>query len=410
MLNKKITVLAIFLVSLLSISVVCATDSEDITGDENNLDASDSSVFIEEVNATVGLETPLVAKVTSDNSTVNDGIVTFYDNDSEIGNSSVASGIASLSFVPQSAGLHTIKAIFTSDKYLSSNFTRILNVSKANVEISIDQIPPTYSNEYTIISVSIFSNSKPINEGSLDYYVNGRYIGTGYIYNGMQRMIYRPDSTGACNLEVIFEGTDNYWESSENTTFSVIEKTNITASNVTTVYNGGKYLVATLSDASGNPINNTTLTIKINGNLKSFKTDSNGQVRFLTNGLAPNTYNAVITFNGNDNYKNSTLAVKVIVKKTTPKLTAKNKLFKLKTKTKKYVIYLKNNNAKVMKNVKVTLKVNGKTYKAFTNKKGKATFKITKLNKIGKFKATIRYAGNKYYNPLKKSVWIAVKK
>ena len=51
-----------------------------------------------------------------------------------------------------------------------------------------------------------------------------------------------------------------------------------------------------------------------------------------------------------------------------------------------------------MKNTKVSLKVNGKTYSAKTNAKGQATFKITKLTKKGKFTAIVKFAGNKYYN------------
>lgn len=51
-----------------------------------------------------------------------------------------------------------------------------------------------------------------------------------------------------------------------------------------------------------------------------------------------------------------------------------------------------------MKNTKVALKVNKKTYNAKTNSKGKATFKITNLNKKGTFTAVVKYAGNKYYN------------
>ena len=42
-----------------------------------------------------------------------------------------------------------------------------------------------------------------------------------------------------------------------------------------------------------------------------------------------------------------------------------------------------------MKGKKVTLKVNGKTFSAKTNAKGVATFKITKLTKVGKNNAVI---------------------
>ena len=409
MLNKMILLLTMFFMILLSVSVVSADDIGDVTGDGSTLELSNSSVVIEEANATVGYETPLVAKVTSDNFLVNEGIVTFYDSNVEIGNSSLRNGIASINFTPKTAGIHTIDAIFTSDSYLSSNFTALLNISKAKADLFVNQTPASDLSGDIIVSVSILSNSKPVNEGTIEYFVNGNLIGTGYVYNGMQRMRYTPDSTGSQNLEVVFGGTDNYYVSSQNNSYSIVTKTNISAKQVTTVYNGGKYLVAALSDVDGTPIGNATLTIFINGTLKSFTTDDNGQVKLLTNALAPGNYDALITFEGNCIYENSTFAVKVTVKKATPKLTAKNKSFKVKTKTKKYAVTLKTNKNVAMKKVKLTLKIKGKIYRATTNNNGKATFKITNFTKKGKFSAIMSYAGNKYYNSLRKTVKIIVK-
>ena len=97
-----------------------------------------------------------------------------------------------------------------------------------------------------------------------------------------------------------------------------------------------------------------------------------------------------------------------IVKKAT-KITAKKKTFKAKTKVKKYTITLKSGK-KALKKVTVTLKIKGKTYKAKTNAKGKATFKIKKLTKKGKYKAVIKFKGNKYYKASSKKVKISVKK
>ena len=65
---------------------------------------------------------------------------------------------------------------------------------------------------------------------------------------------------------------------------------------------------------------------------------------------------------------------------------------------------------KAISRVKVTLKVKGKTYKATTNAKGKATFKITKLTKKGKHNAVIKFNGNKYYKATSKKVKIKIKK
>lgn len=99
----------------------------------------------------------------------------------------------------------------------------------------------------------------------------------------------------------------------------------------------------------------------------------------------------------------------ITVKKATPKLTAKNKAFKVKTKVKKYTVTLKTNENKALKKVKVTIKVKGKTYVAKTNSYGKATFKITKLVKKGKFSATVKFAANSCFKSVSKKVKITVK-
>ena len=70
---------------------------------------------------------------------------------------------------------------------------------------------------------------------------------------------------------------------------------------------------------------------------------------------------------------------------------------------------MKSSKGKVVKNLKVTLKVNGKTYAANTNSKGKATFKITKLSKKGTFKAKLTFNGNALYNKATKTVKIKIK-
>lgn len=106
----------------------------------------------------------------------------------------------------------------------------------------------------------------------------------------------------------------------------------------------------------------------------------------------------------------SKTVVKTVTKKVTKKktaITAKTKTFKLK-KVKKYTIALKSGKT-ILKKKKVTLRVKGKTYTAKTNSKGKAVFKL-KITKKGKFKATIKFAGDKLYKASKKTVYIKIKK
>ena len=213
---------------------------------------------------------------------------------------------------------------------------------------------------------------------------------------------------GEYTITIINNESRIYHQSNDTKTFTVKKQaTSITGADVSTTYNINKDLVITLKDANGNPLTGASITVDLNG-AKTYTTDKNGQVKVSTKGLAPKAYTAKITFNGNTNYDKSTKDVKVTVKKATPKLTAKKKTFKTSVKTKKYTITLKDNTGKAIKKAKVTLKVKGKTYKATTNSKGKAVFKIKNLKKKGTFKATITYKGNKYYNNVSKKANIKV--
>ncbi|WP_458406460.1 hypothetical protein [Methanobrevibacter sp.] len=58
--------------------------------------------------------------------------------------------------------------------------------------------------------------------------------------------------------------------------------------------------------------------------------------------------------------------------------------------------------------VTLTLKISRKTFKATTNAKGKATFKIKKLTKKGRYTAKITFKGNKSYRPTTKKVKIVI--
>ena len=64
---------------------------------------------------------------------------------------------------------------------------------------------------------------------------------------------------------------------------------------------------------------------------------------------------------------------------------------------------------KAMAKVKVTIKVKGKTFTAKTNSAGKATFKLKKLTKKGKYSATVTFKDDSYYNKVTKKVRIVIK-
>ena len=171
-----------------------------------------------------------------------------------------------------------------------------------------------------------------------------------------------------------------------------------------------KVVTATLNDGkTGSAIVNQYVTFNINGKQTNLLTNALGQVSIPVN-LASGNHVVSISYGGNSKYVATSTKVNVNVLKVASKFSASKKTFKLKIKTKKYTVTLKDNSGNAIKNAKLTINVKGKTYKATTNSNGKATFKITKLNKKGNFNAKVKFAGNSYYNAVSKSVKISVKK
>ena len=219
---------------------------------------------------------------------------------------------------------------------------------------------------------------------------------------------------GAYEAVVSYSGDAKYAPISKTVNSTVKVATTIKAAAVTTTYGTSKNIVITLTDANGKVLANKKVTVVLNGAKKELTTNAKGQVSYaIGTKLAVKKYDATFTFDGDANYVKSTGTAKVTVNKAKPKLTAKKKTFKAKKKSKKYTVTLKTNKGKAMKKAKVTLtgKFKGKKIKITkkTNKKGKVTFNLKKLNKKGKFKATIKFAGNKYYKAVSKKVKITVK-
>lgn len=248
------------------------------------------------------------------------------------------------------------------------------------------------------------------NETSSVYQVideNNKVVLTGQVQSNMIKISGLVP--GKYILIVINAGDEYISPSSSSMVFEVSKlKTKLYASNVISTYNAKKFITVTLKDEKGKLLSKEKISIKINGKTKIVTTNTKGQAKLTTKGIVPKKYNALITFGGNKIYSKSTKTIKVKINKAKSYISAKKKTFKRNKKTKKYTILLKNNNKKAIKKVKVYLKIKGKTYKAKTNAKGKAVFKLKKLTKKGKFSVKIKFKGNKYYKAITKKTKIII--
>ncbi|WP_165814075.1 PKD domain-containing protein [Methanobrevibacter thaueri] len=250
------------------------------------------------------------------------------------------------------------------------------------------------------------------------------------------------DLTGLINIVANYTGNKTYNPTNNAKSFDFKLNTGMI------IANESKVITITLKDENGKAVVGANVNYTVNGGeTLSNVTDANGKftisdlpdeyIEIKFNYPGDDTYNANVTSmnfnftvpqkenttnntsnatnttgNGGSTNTNTQTTTTTTAKtvKVASKIVAKKKTFKVKTKTKKYKITLKTKSGKAIKKVKVTLKVKGKTYKAKTNAKGVATFKITKLNKKGKYTAKIKFAGNKSYKATSKKIKLTVKK
>ena len=174
----------------------------------------------------------------------------------------------------------------------------------------------------------------------------------------------------------------------------------LSVSAINYVYGGVGSTTVSFTGASGveaEVINQPKAVVKVSGN------------KITVSGLNPGTYTLKVTTIADANHNPVTKTVKITVNKAKAQLAASAKAFKTTDKTKTYTVVLKDAKGLLIKNALVYLKVNGITYKATTNAKGVATFKIAKLAKPGNYRATVTFNGNAFYDKATKSVQITVK-
>ena len=313
-------------------------------------------------------------------------------------------------------------AVHTFDDYkdyqVNASYIGLDNVTITNATISITKANSTVNVSDVVLDYGNSANVTVTAEGAtgITAMIDGNPVN---VVNNYAILISDLDA-GNHTLTVTTIADADHNNVTKNATITVNKlKTQIAASAVTATYNINKDLVITLKDGNGNAITGAKITVDLNG-VKTYATDKNGQIKLSTKCLTPKTYNAVISYAGDNNYVGSTATAKVTINKAPAKIIAKKKTCKAKSKKKKFKITLKDKNGKAIKNAKVRLivkkikkaskktKSKDKKKNKKTNKKGKITFKINRFKK-GKYKATVKFYGNSCYKKAVKTVKIKMK-
>ena len=358
-----------------------------------------------------------------------DSIVSFVFNGEHLANVTTDyDGFAKITFTPEileavAAGAKDLVISYEGTDYLNPvTKTVVININKDNLDIVANAASYVinHGGDYSVTVKD--SGGNPFVGKIITFVLNGKNIGTATTdASGVAKIKLTPNilkaaTAGTRNLVVSYAG-DEILTPVTKTVAIKINKENIkfVAKNVKYIINYGKYYSVTVKDSKGNVVAGKKVSFVLKGKkIGTVTTNAKGIARIKLTAKTlkkakAGTKKLVIKFSGDSFYNAFSKTVKVTIKKEKTKIVAKKKTFKRALKTKKYSIKLKNSKGKVLKKTRVYLKVKGKTFKAKTNRKGKATFKIKNLKKKGKFRAKITFKGTKYYLKSTKKVYLRIK-
>ena len=218
-------------------------------------------------------------------------------------------------------------------------------------------------------------------------------------------------------ITAVFNGISDKIDSNLNIKFNVKDTdlpiylaTQLIASKLTTYPLSDSYFTAKLIDSNKNPISSQMVTFKVNGKTYKVKTDSRGIAKFKVSFTTKKTYSVAISYGGSDDYKSSKLTGYILVKTGSAKSKIQSSNIKIKKNKKKtFSLKLTSSSGKALKNQKITVKVNSKTYSIKTNSKGIAKLSL-KFNKVKKYKISMKFLGNANYKAVSKTNTISVVK
>ena len=279
------------------------------------------------------------------------------------------------------AGKYSIKATY-------GNATIIKNITvKTTTRITVEIASINQDEDLmAYVTLTDYNNQKITGDVILE--INGQYYKI-IVTNGAGSRNLGEMKAGNYKYNATYIGEGLLASSQTTGTFNVAANNyRITGNkNINAYYGANKnYKIQLLNN--NKPVKDAIITIKINKNTVQVKTDNQGYATLKLT-LKPGKYTITSTC------KNVKATNKITVKKT---LITKNKKIK-KGKTLTYTAKLLNKNGKKLKNKKITFKINGKKYKAKTNKKGIAKIKVKNLKK-GKYKIKTSYGKLKNTNTI----------
>ena len=251
-----------------------------------------------------------------------------------------------------------------------------------------------YPNSAVFTLVLKNSDGIPLSGADVSYTYDGKTVNTKTDSDGAVSFAISPTKVGSYKIAGKFLG-DKYNNASSFTKTFTVSKNSVKFSSPTkqVSYSTSKrtFKIA-LKTSNNKALKSKQVTLSINGKSYKVKTNSKGVATFKIK--LPNkkkTYNYKVKFAGDNANSAKTYSGKLVVDKFKVKFTDPTKTIMFHAVSQKsFSLCLKDNQNNVLKNKKVTLTFNKKTYKAKTDSYGYAQFSLKEKT----IKYTVKYNGD----------------
>ncbi|KZX14492.1 bacterial Ig-like domain protein [Methanobrevibacter cuticularis] len=223
-------------------------------------------------NGTKIIITAFVNKLGVNNTDINEGNVKFYINGKLIGVADVSNGCAVFEWViNETNGNYKLYALFEdTETYVGSDSETDFEVLTllTNVTITLSKVSGNSNDKVTIIATVTDEYGNLVNSGLIEFYVNGKYLGTFNIENGKATSNWTASGNPGKYL-IIAKYMDDltYVNNQVETNFEINKlQTSISMNAFKGTYNKYIVLQATLKDGSGKAIVNKLVKFYVNNN------------------------------------------------------------------------------------------------------------------------------------------------
>jgi len=264
-----------------------------------------------------------------------------------------------------SAGDYNVTVIYDGDEIFgAAYYNETITIPKLNTTLVGNNVVMYYKNgtRYYVKLTDI--NGNPIANTNVTININGQNYTRTTDENGIASIALNLNQ-GIYNVTVLFNGTDNYNPSETNNTIEI--KTTITSENIVKFYNNGTKLIIVVVDGQGNPLNNITVVLNINGQFYTLTTDENGTAFFDSN-LLPGNYVVTINNTYNGELKSNNISVISTINSSDIVMYYNNGT--------KYTATILDGQGNPLNNTNVTIVIDGKTYNLTTDENGTVTLDL----------------------------------